>query len=83
MVSITAVRACGFQVYRDAKYKIDGWIENYAGTSPVQHANTPGTMPNVWTVSCFTAAGMVSGGTMAFVMSMCRFPDLWAFTNIM
>ncbi len=69
MVSITTSRALGFSIYRKAKYTFDAWIEAATGTSPLQHVNKPGTYPTIYTWTCFTGAGMVSGGITAVALS--------------
>ncbi len=69
LVSITFSRALGFSIYRKAKYTFDSWIEKATGTSPLQHVNKPGTYPTIYTLACFTGAGMVSGGVTAVVLS--------------
>ncbi|KAL2426038.1 hypothetical protein ABEF95_009143 [Exophiala dermatitidis] len=69
LVSITVSRALGFSIYRKAKYTFDSWIESTTGQSPLQHVNKPGTYPNLATVTCFTGAGMVSGGIVAVALT--------------
>lgn len=69
LVSITFSRALGFSIYRKAKYTFDSWIEKATGTSPLQHVNKPGTYPTIYTLACFTGAGMVSGGVTAVVLT--------------
>lgn len=70
LVSITTSRALGFSIYRKAKYTFDSWIEAATGQSPLQHVNKPGTYPDIYTLTCFTGAGMVSGGVTAVALSM-------------
>lgn len=69
LFSITFSRALGFSIYRKAKYAIDSWIEKTTGSSPLQHVNKPGTYPTIYTLACFTGAGMISGGVTAVVLS--------------
>ncbi|KIV80739.1 hypothetical protein, variant [Exophiala sideris] len=69
LFSITFSRALGFSVYRKAKYTFDGWIEAATGTSPLQHVNKPGTYPTIYTIACFSGAGMVSGGVTAVALT--------------
>ncbi|KIW15451.1 hypothetical protein PV08_05497 [Exophiala spinifera] len=69
LFSITFSRALGFSIYRKAKYAIDGCIEKATGSSPLQHVNKPGTYPNIYTLACFTGAGMISGGATAVVLT--------------
>lgn len=69
LVSITFSRALGFSIYRKAKYSFDNWIEAATGRSPLQHVNKPGTYPDMYTLTCFTGAGMVSGGVTAVALS--------------
>jgi len=69
LVSITTSRALGFSIYRKAKYTFDSWIETATGTSPLQHVNKPGTYPDIYTLTCFTGAGMVSGGVIAVALT--------------
>ncbi|EXJ79588.1 hypothetical protein A1O3_07867 [Capronia epimyces CBS 606.96] len=69
LVSITVSRALGFSIYRKAKYTFDSWIETATGRSPLQHVNKPGTYPDLSTVTCFTGAGMVSGGVTAVALT--------------
>ncbi|KIX07518.1 uncharacterized protein Z518_02171 [Rhinocladiella mackenziei CBS 650.93] len=69
LVSITTSRALGFSIYRKAKYTLDGWIEAATGRSPLQHVNKPGTYPDIYTLTCFTGAGMVSGGVTAVALT--------------
>ena len=71
-------RALGFSIYRKAKYTFDGWIEGATGRSPLQHVNKPGTYPDIYTMTCFTGAGMVSGAVCAVTLSTC---DHWTFLN--
>ncbi|KAJ9625382.1 hypothetical protein H2204_010355 [Knufia peltigerae] len=69
LFSITFSRALGFSIYRKAKYAIDSWIEKTTGSSPLQHVNKPGTYPTIYTLACFTGAGMISGGVTAVVLT--------------
>ncbi|EXJ85383.1 hypothetical protein A1O1_05747 [Capronia coronata CBS 617.96] len=69
LVSITVSRALGFSIYRKAKYTLDSWIESVTGRSPLQHVNKPGTYPDLSTMTCFTGAGMVSGGVTAVALT--------------
>jgi len=69
LVSITMSRALGFSIYRKAKYTFDGWIEAATGRSPLQHVNKPGTYPDIYTWTCFTGAGMVSGAVCAVTLT--------------
>ncbi|KAJ9609087.1 hypothetical protein H2200_006858 [Cladophialophora chaetospira] len=69
LVSITMSRALGFSIYRKAKYTFDGWIEAATGRSPLQHVNKPGTYPDIYTMTCFTGAGMVSGAVCAVTLT--------------
>ncbi|EXJ70620.1 uncharacterized protein A1O5_06691 [Cladophialophora psammophila CBS 110553] len=69
LVSITTSRALGFSIYRKAKYTFDGWIEAATGRSPLQHVNIPGTYPDMYTMTCFTGAGMVSGAVTAVALT--------------
>ncbi|KIW72932.1 hypothetical protein PV04_01091 [Phialophora macrospora] len=69
LISITMSRALGFSIYRKAKYTFDGWIEAATGRSPLQHVNKPGTYPDIYTMTCFTGAGMVSGAVCAVTLT--------------
>ena len=61
LLSITLVRTVSFSIYQKAKYTYDDWIHKATGVSPLEHANTAGAMPNLFTVACFGAAGATSG----------------------
>ena len=61
MVSVTFVRVTNFTVYQKAKHALSDAVERVTGESPLMHYNTPGSLPTVSTVSCFTLAGMVAG----------------------
>ncbi|KAK4941205.1 hypothetical protein LTR10_018878 [Elasticomyces elasticus] len=61
--------ACALAVLAGAKYTFDGWIEAATGTSPLQHVNKPGTYPTIYTIACFSGAGMVSGGVTAVALT--------------
>ena len=58
---LTVTRVVGFSVYQQAKYAIDGVINNTFGYSPLAIVNTPGTFPTLSTTFCFTTAGALSG----------------------
>lgn len=72
--SLTFSRTLGFIAYRKAKYAIDRGIESTTGSSPLEWVNTAGTYPNLGTVVCFSAAGMVSGAVLTPILSM-PYPD--------
>ncbi|OJD18386.1 hypothetical protein AJ78_01566 [Emergomyces pasteurianus Ep9510] len=61
MVSVTFVRVTNFTVYQKAKYALSDAIERVTGEAPLVLYNTPGSLPTLSTVSCFTIAGMVAG----------------------
>ncbi|PGH32620.1 hypothetical protein GX50_04594 [[Emmonsia] crescens] len=61
MVSVTFVRVTNFTVYQKAKYALSDAIERMTGEAPLVLYNTPGSLPTLSTVSCFTIAGMVAG----------------------
>ncbi|EEQ83564.2 mitochondrial carrier protein [Blastomyces dermatitidis ER-3] len=61
MVSVTFVRVTNFTVYQKAKYALSDAIERMTGEAPLVLYNTPGSLPTLGTVSCFTIAGMVAG----------------------
>lgn len=69
MLSITISRVAGFSVYQKAKYILDDAIERSTGKSPLKLANTPGTYPDLATVTCFTTAGAISGAALAVILS--------------
>lgn len=61
MVSVTVVRTISFSIYQKAKYFLDRNIARATGQSPLVIANAPGSWPNIYTMTCFGAAGAVSG----------------------
>lgn len=61
MISITLVRTVSFSMYQRAKYAIDRGMTKATGKSPLAMANAPNSYPNLYTLSCFGAAGAFSG----------------------
>ncbi|KAK2731181.1 hypothetical protein FQN55_004906 [Onygenales sp. PD_40] len=61
MVSVTFVRVTNFTVYQKAKYALSDSFERMTGEAPLDLVNTPGSLPTLSTVSCFTIAGMIAG----------------------
>ena len=67
MASVTVVRTISFTIYQRAKYAYSDWIDKNMGYNVVNHAYTPGTYPNLWTVSCFGAAGATAGSCITVI----------------
>ena len=67
MVSVTVVRTISFSLYQKAKYAYDRSITRITGQSPLQIANAPGSYPNIYTMSCFGAAGATAGAIITVV----------------
>ncbi|KAF2863970.1 mitochondrial carrier [Piedraia hortae CBS 480.64] len=61
LISVTIVRTVSFSIYQRSKYVFDKAIQKVTGHSPLYTANAPGSYPNIYTISCFGAAGAVSG----------------------
>lgn len=61
MISVTVVRTISFSLYQKAKYAYDATITRITGQSPLVIANAPGSYPNLYTLSCFGAAGATAG----------------------
>lgn len=61
MISVTVVRTISFSLYQKAKYTFDSSITRITGQSPLVIANAPGSYPNLYTLSCFGAAGATAG----------------------
>jgi hypothetical protein len=80
-MSLTLTRVAGFSVYQKAKYAIDAAIEKSTGRSPLKLVNTPGTLPDWSVVTCFTAAGAVSGGVLSFLVCKNAFRPLLLFVS--
>jgi hypothetical protein len=55
------VRVASFTAYQKAKYAISDLFEKNTGISPLVAYNTPGSLPTVSTVVCFSGAGMIAG----------------------
>ena len=68
---LTLTRVTGFSFYQKAKYTLSDGIERMTGSSPLDEVNTPGTLPNLATISCFTLAGSISGIATTFLA--CRY----------
>ncbi|KAI9856635.1 MAG: hypothetical protein M1824_005332 [Vezdaea acicularis] len=66
LASYTLVRVLNFTTYQKAKYQCSAWLEPVAGVAPLVFVNTPGTLPNLSTVTCFGAAGAFSGACASF-----------------
>jgi hypothetical protein len=61
LMSVTLVRMTSFTVYQSSKYFLSDSIERATGEAPLEVVNTPGRMPNLSTVFCFTTAGVIAG----------------------
>lgn len=58
---LTFTRVSGFSFYQKAKYAINDALERTTGHSPLTEVNTPGTLPNISSIGCFSIAGSISG----------------------
>ncbi|KAG4429551.1 hypothetical protein IFR05_014960 [Cadophora sp. M221] len=67
MASVTLVRTISFSMYQRSKYTYAKWIKQNFGFDPLVHVNTPGTYPNLYTISCFGAAGATAGSFITLV----------------
>ncbi|CZT06340.1 related to CARNITINE/ACYLCARNITINE TRANSLOCASE [Rhynchosporium graminicola] len=67
MASVTLVRTISFSMYQRSKYTYSKWINQNFGFDPLVHVNTPGNYPNLYTVSCFGAAGATAGSVITLV----------------
>lgn len=61
IASVTIVRTVSFSIYQRSKYAYAPWFKRNFGVDPLIHANSPGAMPNLSTISCFGAAGATAG----------------------
>lgn len=64
---LTLTRTAGFSFYQKAKYTLNDGLERTTGHSPLTEVNTPGTLPNLTTIGCFTLAGSISGACTTFI----------------
>lgn len=68
LVSVTAVRTISFSIYQKAKYKFSAAIgKATGGEEPLVIVNTPGSTPTLGTVTCFAAAGGLTGGLITVI----------------
>ncbi|KAK4960776.1 hypothetical protein LTR66_012885 [Elasticomyces elasticus] len=67
LISVTVVRTVSFSLYQRAKYTYDRWIQAATGRSPLVIANDKHATPNIYTVSCFGAAGATAGAIITIV----------------
>lgn len=67
MASITLVRTISFSIYQRAKYVYSGWIKRNFGFDILRHVNKSGTYPNLYSVTCFGAAGATAGAVIPFL----------------
>ncbi|KGQ01396.1 hypothetical protein PAAG_11859 [Paracoccidioides lutzii Pb01] len=61
LATVTIVRVTNFTVYQNVKHAISKIFERVTGESPLATYNTPGSLPTVASVTCFTVSGMVGG----------------------
>jgi hypothetical protein len=74
-MSVTLVRITSFTVYQSSKYFLSDTIERATGEAPLEVVNTPGRMPNLSTVACFTTAGVIAGvATTPIACMACQTP---------
>jgi solute carrier family 25 (mitochondrial carnitine/acylcarnitine transporter), member 20/29 len=66
-MSVTLVRTVSLSIYQQSKYFFDEQIYRATGTSPLVIANTRGAYPNLYTIACFGASGMVAGATITAI----------------
>lgn len=67
MASVTLVRTVSFSIYQRAKYAYSGWINKNTGFNVLEHVNTRGTYPNLYSIACFGAAGATAGSCITVV----------------
>ncbi|KAL2753727.1 hypothetical protein ACRALDRAFT_2110407 [Sodiomyces alcalophilus JCM 7366] len=67
MASVTLVRTVSFSIYQRAKYAYSGWIKKNTGFNVLEHVNTKGTYPNLYSIACFGAAGATAGSCITVV----------------
>ncbi|KAH8687831.1 mitochondrial carrier domain-containing protein [Tricladium varicosporioides] len=67
MASVTLVRTISFSVYQRSKYAYAAYFKKNFGIDPLVHVNTPGSYPNLATISCFGAAGATAGSFITLV----------------
>jgi hypothetical protein len=67
MASITLVRTVSFSIYQRAKKTYSAWIKRNLGFDVAAHMNKPGSLPNIYSVACFGAAGATAGSVITFL----------------
>ena len=67
MASVTLVRTVSFSIYQRAKHHYSDWIKRNFGFDIARHVNKTGTYPNIYSVSCFGAAGATAGSIITFL----------------
>ncbi|KAI9888288.1 MAG: hypothetical protein M1814_000760 [Vezdaea aestivalis] len=61
LATYALTRTLTLSVYQKSKYFISDTIQQQTGFSPLKHVNTLGSLPNWYTVFCFSSAGAISG----------------------
>ena len=67
MITITAARSTSFSTYNRAKHSIADWMQSTLNFDVFEHTHAKGTYPNLYTLSCFSAAGATSGAVLSLM----------------
>jgi hypothetical protein len=65
--SVTLVRTVSFSIYQKAKHSYSDWIRKTTGFDVLNHVNTKGTYPTLYSIACFGAAGATAGSCITAV----------------
>ena len=61
MASVTLVRTVSFSIYKRSKVEYAQWLKRRFGVDVLAHTSTKGNYPNLYSCSCFAAAGATAG----------------------
>ena len=76
MASITLVRTASFSIYQRSKNIYCNWLRNHIGVDVMRHVSNPGSLPNLWTIGTFGAAGATAGSCITLIACELLWPLL-------